>query len=155
MNEIETETQKMFSFRNLLQKKLFEEIPDIWLNGHPTERISNNVNIGFDSVDAQALMMGMKEIAVSSGSACSTSQALPSHVLKAIGLSSEKAHSCIRFGIGRFNTEEEIEYTAKRVREVVEQLRSVLPKYKVRGSKERHTELHEMNSGQVISASLQ
>jgi cysteine desulfurase len=132
LNEMNDETERISSLRNLLEEKLLNEISDTWLNGHPTERIPNNLNIGFDGVDAQALMMGLKEIAVSSGSACSTSQALPSHVLKAIGLSSDKAYSCIRFGIGRFTTEEEIEYTAKRVGEVVEQLRTISPKYKVR-----------------------
>ncbi|MBS4028451.1 MAG: IscS subfamily cysteine desulfurase [Ignavibacteriales bacterium] len=135
-NEIKIETERISFLRNLLQRKIFETIPNVWLNGESENRIPNNLNIGFDGVDAEALMMGLKEIAVSSGSACSTSQAMPSHVLKAIGLSSDEAHSCIRFGVGRFNTEEEIEYVAKRVGVVVEQLRSISPKYKVRKQKE-------------------
>jgi len=143
-NKIGNETQRISSLRNLLQEKLFSEIENIWLNGHPTERIPNNLNIGFDGIDAEALMMGMKEIAVSSGSACSTSQAMPSHVLKAIGLTNEQAHSCIRFGIGRFNTQDEIEYTAKRVAEVVNQLRSISPKYKIKKQKEEVYKLTEV-----------
>ena len=106
--EMNEETQRIFSLRNLLQAKIFDTISDVWLNGDSANRIPNNFNIGFDGIDAQALMMGMKEIAVSSGSACSTSQAMPSHVLKSLGLASNEAHSCIRFGVGRFNTEEEI-----------------------------------------------
>ncbi|MBM4166789.1 MAG: IscS subfamily cysteine desulfurase [Ignavibacteria bacterium] len=135
-NEMNVETQYIASLRETLQQRFFTSIENIWFNGDLSERIPNNLNVGFDGVDAQALMLGMKEIAVSSGSACSTSQAMPSHVLKAIGLSNEQAHSCIRFGIGRFNTEEEIEYTAKRVKEVVEQLRLISSKYKIKKVKE-------------------
>jgi cysteine desulfurase len=91
--------------------------------------------MSFAYIDGESLMMGLKEIAVSTGSACTSASLEPSHVLKALGLEDSLAHASIRFGVGRFNTAEEIEYTVGRVAEEVRRLRKISPLYK--GSLER------------------
>jgi cysteine desulfurase len=86
-------------------------------------RLPNNLNVSFNHVESSALMLAMPDVAVSSGSACSSATISPSHVLRALGVGEERAHSAVRFGIGRFNTEEEIDYAAERVIESVRRLR--------------------------------
>jgi cysteine desulfurase len=88
--------------------------------------------MSFAYIDGESLMMGLKEIAVSTGSACTSASLEPSHVLKALGLDDSLAHASIRFGVGRFNTAEEIEYTIGRVAEEVHRLRKISPLYKAR-----------------------
>ena len=90
---------------------------DIRLNGHPTERLPGNLNLSFEGVDGEALMMAMRDVAVSSGSACSSTNPEPSHVLLAMGLSEELARASLRFGLGRFTTAEEIDFAAARSRQ--------------------------------------
>ena len=89
------------------------------MNGCPAERLPNNTNITFKHAEADKVMMAMKDIAVSSGSACSSAEPEPSHVLRAIGLSDDDAKCTIRFGLGRFTTEQEIDYVIERVKETV------------------------------------
>lgn len=117
-----------------LRDKLFNTINEldyVTLNGHPTERLAGNLNLSFAYVEGESLMMGMKEIAVSSGSACTSAQLEPSHVLRAMGVGDDLIHTSIRFGFGRFTTEEEIDYVSKRVIENVNRLRDLSPLYEM------------------------
>jgi cysteine desulfurase len=97
------------------------------LNGHPTERLPGNLNVSFADVKGDALLMAMKDVAVSSGSACTSANPEPSYVLRALGISDDLAHSSIRFGLGRFNTEEEVDYTIETVARTVARLREMNP----------------------------
>ena len=101
----------------------------VTVNGHPVHRLPHNLNMSFADVEAESLMMGMNDVAVSSGSACTSATLEPSYVLKAMGVDDERAHSSIRFGLGRFNTEEEIDYAAARVVETVTKMRELSPSY--------------------------
>ncbi len=125
------EIAKITRMRNRLKDGLFNRLDEIFLNGHPTQRIPNNLNISFLYVEGESLMMGFSDIAVSSGSACTSASLEPSYVLKALGLGDDLAHSSIRFSIGRFTTEEEIDYTIERVCVAVEKLREMSPLYEM------------------------
>ena len=103
--------------------------PEITLNGHAEERLPNNLNLSFAHVRGDALLMALKTVAVSSGSACTSASVEPSYVLRAMGVADDLAHSSIRFGLGRFNTVEEIDYTIEEVTRVVRHLRSLSPDY--------------------------
>lgn len=129
IDELEEEQARIEKLRDKMQNAFFSNLDDVYLNGHPSKRIFNNLNMSFMYVEDSALMMSIKEIAVSSGSACSTAQPQPSHVLKALGLSEDRRHSAIRFGLGRFNTEEEVDYVINRVIETVKALRKLSPVY--------------------------
>lgn len=120
------EQSRLLYLRNKLQSALLK-INGTYINGGKSPRLPNVLNLSFEHVDGQALMMSMKGIAVSSGSACTSASLEPSYVLKALGLSDEMAHSAIRIAVGRFNTEEEIEYTIEQVTIAVEHLRSISP----------------------------
>jgi cysteine desulfurase len=125
------ELPRITALRNRLKDGLFARLPEIFLNGHPTERIPNNLNISFLYVEGESLMMGFSDIAVSSGSACTSASLEPSYVLKALGLGDDLAHSSIRFSIGRFTTEQEIDYTIERVCVAVEKLREMSPLFEM------------------------
>ncbi|MCI0444846.1 aminotransferase class V-fold PLP-dependent enzyme, partial [bacterium] len=99
--------------------------------GHPTERLPNNLNMSFAYVEGESLLMGMDDIAVSSGSACTSATLEPSYVLKALGVGEDLAHTSIRFGLGRFNTEEEVEYVMNKVISNVKRLREMSPLYEM------------------------
>lgn len=122
--EMPTERVRTEILRNMLVEKILSTIEHTKLNGHPTERLPNNANITFVGAQADRVMMEMKDVAVSSGSACSSTQPEPSHVLRAIGLSIDEVKCSIRFGLGRFTTEEEIHYAAARVAEAVKNVRA-------------------------------
>ena len=100
-----------------------QRIPGISLNGHPTERLAGNLNVSFDGVDGEALMMSLKEIAVSSGSACTSADPEPSHVLRAMGVGDALSRASLRFGIGRFNTEPQIDFAIEHVADAVQRVR--------------------------------
>jgi len=118
------EANRITALRNRLWDKLNEGLEEILLNGSLSHRLPGNLNICFSGTENDALLMGLQEqIAVSSGSACDAAKLEPSYVLKALGLKNELANSAIRFGIGRYSTEEEIDYTAGKVIEVVKKLR--------------------------------
>ena len=129
--EMETESKRLGALRDRLQAQIMEHMDECYLNGHPTERLPHNLNISFAYVEGEALLMGVKEIALSSGSACTSATLEPSYVLRALGVGSDLAHSSIRFGLGRFTTQEEVDYTAKRMVEAVTRLREMSPLYEM------------------------
>lgn len=121
--EQETETQRLIQLRQQLWEKL-QQLDGIHLNGHPTQRLPGNLNISVAGVDGAALQLGLQPVmAVSSGSACSSAKTAPSHVLAALGNSEQLAYASVRFGIGRFNTVEEIERVAEHVIATIQSLR--------------------------------
>ena len=122
---------KLLELRNKLQAGLFERLDEIYLNGHPTERLPGNLNVSFAYVEGESLLMGINDIAVSSGSACTSATLEPSYVIRALGVNEELAHSSIRFGIGRFNTEDEVDYVTDRVSKEVNRLREMSPLYEM------------------------
>jgi len=125
--EMQDENTRVFGLKEKLRKGIMDEIPDVYINGHPEHRLPGNLNISFAYVEGESLLMGINDIAVSSGSACTSASLEPSYVLKALGVGEELAHSSIRFGLGRFNTEEEVDYTIGRVNEAVNRLRELSP----------------------------
>lgn len=130
-DEMESESKRILGLREKLYNGIREGLKGVYLNGHPDKRLSGNLNLSIEYVDADSLMVSMKDIAVSSGSACSSEEVKPSHVLKAIGVKDELIHCSVRFGIGRFNTEEEIDYTIEKVCEKVTGLRNISPAYRM------------------------
>jgi cysteine desulfurase len=125
------DNQRILRLREKLHEGLKAELDEIYLNGHPTERLPGNLNISFAFVEGESLMMGMKELAVSSGSACTSASLEPSYVLKSIGVGEDLAHTSIRFGLGRFTTDEEIDFTIKKVVSTVKKLRDLSPLYEM------------------------
>ncbi|MCP9439857.1 MAG: IscS subfamily cysteine desulfurase [Nitrospira sp.] len=130
-SEMATEAPRIAAMRDRLQSAIMSTLEETYLNGHPTERLPGNLNISFAYVEGESLLMGMKDIALSSGSACTSATLEPSYVLRALGVGTELAHSSIRFGLGRFNTDEEIDYAIKKVIEVVTRLREMSPLYEM------------------------
>lgn len=129
--EMDTESPRTFKLRERLRKGIMDRLSDSYLNGHPTERLPGNANISFAYVEGEGLMMGIKDVAVSSGSACTSASLEPSYVLRALGVGDELAHSSIRFGIGRFNTEAEVDYVIEHVVGEVNRLREMSPLYEM------------------------
>ena len=130
--ELEAEAGRLMSLRQRLYNGLTENLEEVYLNGHPTERIPGNLNLSFSYVEGESFLMGLnREIALSSGSACTSATLEPSYVLKALGVGEELAHTSIRFGLGRFNTEEDVDYVVRRVSEVVIRLREMSPLYEM------------------------
>jgi cysteine desulfurase len=129
--EMESETAHLLQLRSKLQAGLFERLDEIFLNGHPTERLPGNLNVSFAYVEGESLLMGINDVAVSSGSACTSATLEPSYVIRALGVNEELAHSSIRFGLGRFNTEKEVDYVTERVTREVRRLREMSPLYEM------------------------
>ncbi len=129
--EMPAESKRIAAMRDRLQAQIMTSLDECYLNGHPTERLPHNLNISFAYVEGEALLMGVKEIALSSGSACTSATLEPSYVLRALGVGSDLAHSSIRFGLGRFTADEEVDYTAKRMVEAVTRLREMSPLYEM------------------------
>ncbi|MFQ5991315.1 MAG: IscS subfamily cysteine desulfurase [Nitrospiraceae bacterium] len=129
--EMAAESRRLAIMRDRLQEGIMKGLDEVYLNGHPTERLPHNLNVSFAYVEGESLLMGVKEIALSSGSACTSATLEPSYVLRALGVGSDLAHSSIRFGLGRFSTDEEVEYTIKRIIEVVTRLREMSPLYEM------------------------
>ncbi|WP_455370304.1 IscS subfamily cysteine desulfurase [Petrachloros mirabilis] len=129
--EMDKESAQLAAMRDRLQAGIMAALEESYLNGHPTNRLPGNLNISFAYVEGESLLMGMKDIALSSGSACTSATLEPSYVLRALGVGTELAHSSIRFGLGRFNTDEEIDYTIKKVIEIVTKLREMSPLYEM------------------------
>lgn len=126
---MQNESKIIERLRNKLYKGIVSQLDGIKLNGTLTDRLPNNLNICIDGIKSESFILELKDIAVSSGAACTSESLKPSHVLTAIGRTKEQAVSSVRFGFGRFTTEEEIDYVIKRVAETVEKLRAVSPTY--------------------------
>jgi cysteine desulfurase len=131
LSEGAEERERVRALRDRLHQGITREIDHVHLNGHPTERHPGNLNLSFAYVEGESLLMGINDIAVSSGSACTSASLEPSYVLRSLGVGDDLAHSSIRFGVGRFNTQEEIDYTIRRVVEVVSRLREMSPLYEL------------------------
>jgi cysteine desulfurase len=129
--EMETEAARDLQLRERLREGLFSQLDEVYLNGHPTQRLPGNLNISFAFVEGESLLMGLKDIAVSSGSACTSATLEPSYVLKALGVGDDLAHTSIRFGLGRFNTQEEVDQVVERVVHEVRRLRDMSPLYEM------------------------
>lgn len=123
--EMATEGVRLAGMRDRLHQGIVSRAEQVPLNGHPTERLPGNLNLSFAYVEGESLLMGISEIAVSSGSACTSASLEPSYVIQALGTDPELAHSSIRFGLGRFNTEEEVDYATDRLVETVDRLREM------------------------------
>jgi cysteine desulfurase len=121
--EMTSDMTRVSSLRNALEEGILSQLDNAIVNGNPDTRLPNNTNIVFHGVKADRLIMDMKDIAVSTGSACSSASPEPSHVLRAVGLSDEDVFSSVRFGLGRYTTEEEIDYTINRVVQTVKAIR--------------------------------
>ena len=129
--EMPQESCRLAGLRNRLRDRIMGRLDEVYINGSMEHRLPGNLNISFACVEGESLLMGINDIAVSSGSACTSATLEPSYVLKALGTGDDLAHSSIRFGIGRFNTEAEVDYVADRVIETVERLRELSPLYEM------------------------
>ena len=121
----DTEAPRLASLAAQMRMGLEGELGECSLHGHPSKRLPNNLNLGFDGIKAKALVVNLPELAFSTGSACTSAKARPSHVLRAMGLPDERVREAVRFGLGRRTTEEAIDYAVERLTEVVKRLRSV------------------------------
>jgi cysteine desulfurase len=126
------ESARLRQLRDKLQDAILSSLEEAYLNGDPERRLPHNLNISFAYVEGESVLMGVnKEAALSSGSACTSSTLEPSYVIAALGASTELAHSSIRFSLHRFNTEEEVDFVARRTIEVVTRLRDMSPLYEL------------------------
>jgi cysteine desulfurase len=137
--EMPAEAARTRELRDRLHRLITDELDEVYLNGHPTERLPGNLNLSFAYIEGESMLMGLNgsahadlpAVAVSSGSACTSATLEPSYVLKALGIGDELAHTSIRFGLGRFNTPEEVDYVAERVIAEVKRLRDLSPLYEM------------------------
>lgn len=129
--EMPAEAERLRGLRDRLHQRITAALDEVTLNGHPEERLPNNLNLSFAHVQGEALLMALRGVAVSSGSACTSASVEPSYVLRALGVPDELAHGSLRFGLGRFNTAEEIESAAAEVAQAVRRLRSMSPSYQL------------------------
>ena len=127
--EMPAEMERLRALRDRLKDAIFARLDEVYVNGSLEHRLPNNINISFAFVEGESLLMGINDVAVSSGSACTSATLEPSYVLKALGVGEDLAHTSIRFGLGRFNTEEEVDYVVDRVVETVARLRELSPLY--------------------------
>ncbi len=142
VQEGKAESVRLRTLRDRLHGRLSDRLDEVYVNGSLEHRLPGNLNMSFNFVEGEGLMMAIKDVAVSSGSACTSSSLEPSYVLRALGVGDELAHSSIRFGLGRFNTEEEVDYVADLVVEKVSRLRDLSPLY------EMHKDGIDLNSVQ-------
>jgi cysteine desulfurase len=128
--EMATESERLAAAR-LLNEKLHNQLDELYINGSMEHRLPHNLNISFAYVEGESLLMGINDVAVSSGSACTSASLEPSYVLKALGAGDDLAHSSIRFGLGRWSTKEEVDYVADKLTSVVTKLRDMSPLYEL------------------------
>jgi cysteine desulfurase len=129
--EMTSEAARLFKLRERLREGIQAQVNDAVVNGSLEHRLPGNLNISFPYVEGEAMLMGLKDVAVSSGSACTSASLEPSYVLRALGVAEEMAHTSIRFGLGRFNTEEEVDHVIKLVVDKVKKLRELSPLYEM------------------------
>ncbi len=129
--EMPQESVRLSGLRDRLRERIMSNLDEVYINGSMEHRLPQNLNISFAYVEGESLLMGINDVAVSSGSACTSATLEPSYVLKALGTGDDLAHSSIRFGLGRFNTEAEVDYVADRVTETVQRLRELSPLYEM------------------------
>jgi len=129
--EMATEGQRLRTLRDALNAKLHANLDEIYVNGSMEHRLPHNLNISFAYVEGESLLMGINDVAVSSGSACTSASLEPSYVLKALGAGDDLAHSSIRFGLGRWTTDAEVDYVVERLTTVVRRLREMSPLYEM------------------------
>jgi cysteine desulfurase len=129
--ELPAESARLLALRERLRSRLEENLDEVFINGDPERRVPGNLNISFAYVEGESLLMGIDDVAVSSGSACTSASLEPSYVLKALGVGEDLAHTSIRFGLGRFNTEDEVDYVADKVTRTVQRLRELSPLYEM------------------------
>ncbi|MCK6533584.1 MAG: IscS subfamily cysteine desulfurase [Polyangiaceae bacterium] len=129
--EGKAENERIRGLRDRLHRGIAAALDEVVLNGHPEQRLPGNLNLSFSFVEGEGLMMAIKDVAVSSGSACTSASLEPSYVLRSMGLDEELAHSSIRFGLGRFNTEEEVDFVIELVVGKVQKLRDMSPLYEM------------------------
>jgi cysteine desulfurase len=129
--EFEKDRAHTQGLRDHFEKRIFASLDHVHLNGDKEHRLPNNSNLSFSYVEGESMIMGIKDIAVSSGSACTSASLEPSHVLRAMGVGDELAHSSIRFGFGRFTTKEEVDYAIEHVIQAVKRLRELSPLYEM------------------------
>src|SRR5690348_11348750 len=127
MEEMATESKRLTAMRDRLRQTIEKNLDEVYVNGTYEHRLPGNLNMSFLYVEGESLLMGINDIAVSSGSACTSATLEPSYVLKALGLGDDLAHSSIRFGLGRFTTEDQIDYTIEQVSKTVNRLREMSP----------------------------
>jgi cysteine desulfurase len=127
------ESERIAALRDRLYHGLSKRIDLIHLNGHPEKRLPGNLNINFEFVESEALLVGVKGIALSTGSACTSEKVEASYVLRAMGVEAELAHTAVRFGLGRYNTSEEVDEVVDRVVKQVARLRELSPLYEMAG----------------------
>jgi cysteine desulfurase len=130
-HEGKSESARLLALRERLKARVMSQLDEVYVNGSLEHRLPGNLNLSFNFVEGEGLMMAIKDVAVSSGSACTSSSLEPSYVLRALGVGDELAHSSIRFGLGRFNTEEEVDYVADLVADKVSRLRDLSPLYEM------------------------
>lgn len=131
IEEMPSEIKRLTYLRNKLKDGVMSQLEDCYVNGSMESRLPGNLNISYAYVEGEGLLMGLKGLAVSSGSACTSASLEPSHVLKALGVGDELAHSSIRYGLGRFTTEEEVDYAIQITVEAVNRLREMSPLYEM------------------------
>jgi cysteine desulfurase len=131
MAELPEESRRVLGLRERLRKGIQARVSDTFVNGSLEHRLPGNLNISFAYVEGEAMLMALKDVAVSSGSACTSASLEPSYVLRALGVEEEMAHTSIRFGLGRFNTEEEVDYVIELVARKVDKLRELSPLYEM------------------------
>ncbi|HSY25724.1 MAG TPA: aminotransferase class V-fold PLP-dependent enzyme, partial [Polyangiaceae bacterium] len=145
LKEGQAESVRMVALRERLRSRIMSRLDEVYINGSPEHRLPGNLNLSFNFVEGEGLMMAIKDVAVSSGSACTSTSLEPSYVLRALGVGDELAHSSIRFGLGRFNTEEEVDFVADLVVSKVLHLRDLSPLY------EMHKEGIDLKSVQWVA----
>lgn len=130
-SEMAMEAERLGALRDRLKDRILAALDEVYINGSMEHRLPHNLNISFAYVEGESLLMGINDIAVSSGSACTSATLEPSYVLKALGAGDDLAHSSIRFGLGRFTTQEEVDYAADKIIQVVGKLRELSPLYEL------------------------
>ena len=136
--------ERLTGLSQRLKAQIVGQLDEVSVNGDPLQRLPGNLHLSFAYIEGESLLMGLKDIAVSTGSACTSASLEPSHVLRAIGLEEHLAHSSVRFGLGRFNTEAEVDYTARRVVEEVRRLRQLSPILRARKAKLQSDAKHKL-----------